>query len=52
MWQDRYLGSDNQVLLGAIPMEDMDLVVKPASRAVDVNPDSPNMASGSCMRAA
>jgi clan AA aspartic protease len=42
----------NQVLLGAIPMEDMDLVVKPASRVVDVNPDSPNMASGICMRAA
>lgn len=41
-----------QVLLGAIPMEDMDLVVKPGSRTVDVNPDSPNIASGICMRAA
>jgi clan AA aspartic protease len=42
----------NQVLLGAIPMEDLDLVVKPASRSVDVNPDSPNIASGICKRAA
>jgi clan AA aspartic protease len=42
----------NQVLLGAIPMEDMDLVVKPGSRSVDVNPASPNIASGICMQAA
>ncbi len=41
-----------QVLLGAIPMEDMDLIVKPSSRSVDVNPDSPNIASGICMQAA
>ena len=41
-----------QVLLGAIPMEDMDLVVKPGTRFVDVNPASPNIASGICMRAA
>jgi hypothetical protein len=34
----------NEVLLGAIPMEDMDLVVSPKSRMVDVNPDSPNIA--------
>lgn len=34
----------NEVLLGAIPMEDMDLVVSPKSRTVDVNPDSPNIA--------
>jgi hypothetical protein len=33
----------NQVLLGAIPME--------GARSVDVNPDSPNMASGICMHA-
>jgi clan AA aspartic protease len=32
------------VLLGAIPMEDMDLVVVPRLRTVDVNPDSPNIA--------
>ena len=36
----------DQVLLGAIPMEDMDLVVAPGKRTVDVNPASPNIASG------
>jgi clan AA aspartic protease len=35
----------NQVLLGAIPMEDMDLVLIPKTRALDVNPDTPNIAS-------
>jgi clan AA aspartic protease len=35
----------DQVLVGAIPMEDMDLVVIPRTRAVDVNPDSPNVAT-------
>ena len=35
----------DQVLLGAIPMEDMDLVVIPMTRSVDVNPSSPNIAS-------
>ncbi len=35
----------DQVLLGAIPMEDMDLVVIPRLRMVDFNPDSPNIAS-------
>lgn len=35
----------DQVLLGAIPMEDMDLVVIPKSQKLDVNPDSPNVAS-------
>ena len=34
-----------QPLLGAIPMEDMDLVVVPKTRQVIVNPDSPNIAS-------
>jgi clan AA aspartic protease len=34
----------DQVLLGAIPMEDMDLVVSPRTRSVDVNPASPNLA--------
>ncbi len=33
----------DQVLLGAIPMEDMDLVVSPKDRRVDVNPQSPNV---------
>ena len=40
------------LLLGAIPMEDMDLVVNPRDRSVDVNPDSPNIASGICKHAA
>ncbi len=31
------------VLLGAIPMEDMDLIVIPALLKVDVNPLSPNV---------
>ncbi len=35
----------DQVLLGAIPMEDMDLVVVPATRTLDVNPSSPNIAT-------
>jgi len=34
-------------LLGAIPMEDMDLVVAPKTREVMVNPTSPNIASSS-----
>ena len=35
----------DEVLLGAIPMEDMDLVVVPKTREVMVNPNSPNIAS-------
>jgi clan AA aspartic protease len=35
----------NEPLLGAIPMEDMDLVVLPATRQLAVNPDNPNMAA-------
>jgi len=35
----------DQVLLGAIPMEDMDLVIVPQTRTIDVNPTSPNVAS-------
>jgi hypothetical protein len=31
------------VLLGAIPMEDMDLVLRPQLQSVDVNPESPNL---------
>jgi clan AA aspartic protease len=33
----------DQVLLGAIPMEDMDLVVIPKTYEIDVNPASPNI---------
>lgn len=35
----------DQILLGAIPMEDMDLVIIPNKRILDVNPDSPNIAT-------
>ena len=35
----------DEVLLGAVPMEDMDLVVSPATRSVTVNPASPNIPS-------
>jgi clan AA aspartic protease len=35
----------DQVLLGAIPMEDTDLVIIPETRTLDVNPNSPNFAS-------
>ena len=34
-----------QVLLGANPMEDMDLVVVPGTRSLEVNPNSPNIAT-------
>jgi len=33
----------DQVLLGAIPMEDMDLVIEPSRQRVTVNPPSPNI---------
>lgn len=36
----------DEVLLGAVPMEDMDLVVLPSSRRVIVNPLHPNFAVG------
>jgi clan AA aspartic protease len=35
----------DEVLLGAVPMEDMDLILSPAKQAVIVNPESPNIAS-------
>jgi clan AA aspartic protease len=35
----------DQVLLGAIPMEDMDLVLIPGTRTLEVNPNSPNIAT-------
>jgi clan AA aspartic protease len=37
----------DEVLLGAIPMEDMDLILIPRTRTVDVNPGSPNIATSS-----
>jgi len=33
------------VLLGAVPMDDMDLVVSPANHTIAVNPESPNIPS-------
>src|SRR3972149_2046000 len=30
-----------EVLLGAVPMEDLDLVISPSGRTVEVNPNSP-----------
>jgi len=33
------------VLVGAVPMEDMDLVVSPAGNSITVNPRSPNIPS-------
>lgn len=39
----------DRVLLGAIPMEDMDLIVIPKTRTVDINPESPNIASSIAM---
>ncbi len=35
----------DSVLLGAVPMEDMDLVVSPSRQTITVNPQSPNMPS-------
>jgi clan AA aspartic protease len=32
----------DEVLLGSVPMEDMDLVVVPSSRTLVINPQSPN----------
>ena len=36
----------DEVLLGAVPMEDMDLVVVPKLLKISVNPDSPNIPRG------
>ena len=33
----------DEVLLGAVPMEDLDLVLCPRTRTITVNPDSPNI---------
>lgn len=35
----------DQVLLGSIPMEDMDLVIIPKTRSLETNPNSPNVAT-------
>jgi clan AA aspartic protease len=36
----------DEVLLGAVPMEDMDLVVQPKLIKLSVNPESPNITRG------
>ncbi len=36
----------DEVLLGAVPMEDMDLIVHPKLLKLTVNPESPNIARG------
>ena len=33
----------DEVLLGAVPMEDMDLLLSPSRQAITVNPNSPNI---------
>ena len=35
----------DEVLMGAVPMEDMDLVLIPLKQTVDVNPENPNIPS-------
>ena len=41
----------DEVLLGTVPMEDMDLVLNPARREVTVDPASPNFARSRVKRA-
>ena len=35
----------DEVLLGAVPMEDMDVIISPAKQALIVNPENPNIAA-------
>ncbi|MBY0578118.1 MAG: hypothetical protein K2P57_03635 [Burkholderiales bacterium] len=35
----------DETLLGAIPMEDLDLVIHPLTQEITVNPESPDMPS-------
>ena len=41
----------DQALLGAIPMEDMDLVINPLRQTVTVNPSNPNLPMSAAMGA-
>lgn len=41
----------DEALLGAIPMEDMDLVIIPEQRRLDVNPDNPHIAGSIAKKA-
>lgn len=38
------LPGDSEVLLGAIPMEDLDVLIDPKQQRLIVNPESPNIA--------
>ena len=40
----------DEILLGTVPMEELDLVVSPATRSVTVNPASPNVPSSFAKR--
>ncbi len=40
-----------EVLLGAIPMEDLDVVIVPSTLTIDVNPESPNIPSSQAKQA-
>ncbi|MCX6154677.1 MAG: clan AA aspartic protease [Candidatus Kapabacteria bacterium] len=39
------LPGDTQILLGSIPMEDMDVIIEPKQQKIMVNPLSPNFAT-------
>lgn len=41
------LPGDAEILLGAIPMEDLDVVINPREQKMMVNPNSPNFAQKS-----
>ena len=41
----------DEALLGAVPMEDMDVLISPAKQALIVNPESPNIAMSIAKRA-
>jgi hypothetical protein len=40
----------DEILLGAVPVEDLALVASPATRSVTVNPASPNVPSSTAKR--
>jgi clan AA aspartic protease len=47
--RSRYAGAlvlGDRVLLGAVPMQDMDLVISPTREQVTPNPESPNIRAG------
>ena len=46
------LPGDSEVLLGAIPLEDLDVVIHPLRQELIVNPDSPDVAITKMKKAA